>query len=54
MHTIVRVSEEAEKDLSMEERLRLVEGELARMRQTFERLVERGGNVSVPGSFPAA
>ena len=36
MHTIVRVSEKVEeKELSVEERLRLVEDELAKIRQLF-------------------
>ena len=35
MHTIVRVYDDVEKEPSMEERLRLVEDELARVRQTF-------------------
>lgn len=42
MHTIVRVSEDVEKELTTEERLRLVEGELAGMRQILERLAGRG------------
>lgn len=54
MHTIVRVSEDAEMELTIEERLRLVEDELARMRQTLERLVGRGEVGSAPGSPPAA
>jgi predicted NAD-dependent protein-ADP-ribosyltransferase YbiA (DUF1768 family) len=47
MHTRVRVSEEAEADWSMEERMRLIEAELAKMRQTVEELrqilIEKGG-----------
>ena len=43
MHTIVRVSEKVEENaLSMEERLRLVEGELGKMRQLLAKLVEKG------------
>ena len=43
MHTLVRISEEVEeKELSMEDRLRLVEDELAKMRQLLTKLVERG------------
>jgi len=42
MHTIVRVSEKVEENiLSMEERLRLVEGELGKMRQLLAKLVEK-------------
>ena len=43
MHTLVRVSEKIEgEELSTEERLRLVEGELWKMRQLLARLVEKG------------
>ena len=43
MHTLVRVPETVEeKELSMEERLRLVEAELTRMRQLLAKLVEKG------------
>ena len=43
MHTLVRISEEVEEnELSMEDRLRLVEDELAKMRQLLTKLVERG------------
>ena len=43
MHTLVRVSEKVEeKELSMEERLRLVENELGRMREVLAKLVEKG------------
>ena len=43
MHTIVRVAEKVEeKKLSMEDRLRLVEDELGRMRQLLVKLVEKG------------
>lgn len=42
MHTLVRVSEkDEEKEISVEERLRLVEDELARMGQLLARLVEK-------------
>ena len=42
MHTIVRVSERGEKkELSMGERMRLVEDELAKVRQTLAKLVEK-------------
>ena len=65
MHTIVRVYDNVEKEPSIEERLRLVEDELARVRQTFggelvrmrqaiETLVERSDAGSVLGSTPAA
>ena len=53
MHTIVRVSGDVKKELSMEERLRLVEEELARVRETLDRLVERGEAGAVQGSLPA-
>ena len=53
MHTIVRVSDDVAKELSTEERLRLVEDELARARQTLQKLFEKGEAGSVPGSFPA-
>lgn len=42
MHTIVRISEKAEEELSMDERLRLIEDELMKMRQLLAELVERG------------
>ena len=43
MHTLVRVSEKVEEvELSMEERLRLVENELGRMREVLAKLVEKG------------
>lgn len=43
MHTIVRVTDKVEeKELSMEDRLRLVEDELGRMRQLLVKLVEKG------------
>ena len=51
MHTIVRVSEKREvKEISMEERMRLVEGELSKIRQTLAKLVERSteGSQSEP------
>lgn len=42
MHTIVRVSEKAEEmEISMEERLRLIEDKLANMMGILERLVEK-------------
>jgi hypothetical protein len=53
MHTIVRVSDEVEKELSLEERLRLVEDELVKVRQTLEGLVKRGEAGPVPDSPPA-
>jgi hypothetical protein len=43
MHTLVRVPETVEeKELSMEERLRLVEAELTKMRLLLAKLVEKG------------
>ncbi|KAF9648615.1 hypothetical protein BDM02DRAFT_3187035 [Thelephora ganbajun] len=42
MHTLVRVSEKVEeKEVSVEERLRLVESELAKMRQLLAKLIEK-------------
>jgi hypothetical protein len=47
MHTIVRVSEKREeKELSMEDRMRLVEDELAKVRQTLAKLVEKSAEGS--------
>ena len=44
MHTIVRVSKKGEENqISVEERLRLVEDELAKMRQLLVRLVGKNG-----------
>jgi hypothetical protein len=51
MHTIVRVSERGqEKQLSMEERMQLVEDELAKVRRTLAKLVEKSteGSQSEP------
>lgn len=51
MHTIVRVSEKSEKkELTMEERMRLVEDELAKVRHTLAKLVEKSteGSQSEP------
>jgi len=42
MHTVVRISEKVEKELSMEERLQHVEEELGKMRQILSNLVEKG------------
>jgi len=43
MHTLVRVSDKGkEKDLPMEERLRIVEDELTRMRKLLAKLVRKG------------
>jgi hypothetical protein len=41
MHTVVKVPEKAERELSTEERLRLIEDELAKMRQILGKLVEK-------------
>jgi len=60
MHTLVRVSEKVEeKEVSMEERLRLVEDELAKMGQLLAQLVKKSteGSPSDPltkGDFHAA
>ena len=44
MHcVVVRVTEEAEKGRSTEERLQFLEDELAKVRQSLEMLVEKGG-----------
>jgi len=49
MHTIVRVSEKVEVNiLSTEERLRLVEGELGKIRQLLAKLVSEKGSQPVP------
>ena len=49
IHTIVRVSEKVEEEeLSVEERLQLVESELTKMRQLLAKLVEKGAEGS-PG-----
>lgn len=49
MHTLVRVSEEVEeKELSVEERLRLVEDQLVKIGQYLAKLVEKSGEGS-PG-----
>lgn len=48
MHTVVRITEDVEgKKLSTEERLQLVEVELARMRQTIVTLVEKNAGLEV-------
>ena len=60
MHTLVRVSEKVEEqELSMEERLRLVEDELTKMGQLLAQLVKKSteGSPSDPftkGDFQAA
>ena len=47
LHTIVRVSEKVEeKEFTIEERLKLLEDELGRMRQLLAKLVERGAEGS--------
>ena len=47
MHTIVRVSKrDEEKELSTEERLRLVEAELAKMRQVIASLTGKSSELS--------
>ena len=46
MHTIVRVSKRNERELSTEERLRLVEDELAKMRQVIASLSGKSSELS--------
>jgi hypothetical protein len=45
MHTLVRVPEKTEKELSMEERLRLIEDELAKTRQTLTEMKQTLGKL---------